>query len=119
MALRLVVAGFLAVGCAVGAVASPKTKRTAWAKPKIATAVNVENKRLKSLLTFELIAQGKDKKSDTIVGRLEKPLAGGASVSVLLTGAKGCVFEARWKFEDVDDSGTVDLCKDAHIVLID
>jgi hypothetical protein len=120
--MRMAFAALMAIGCAAGAIASPKTKGSTT-KPNVASAVNVENKRPKPLLTFEIVMSVKDSKSDsksdTIVGKLEKPLAAGESVSVPLTGAKGCVFKARWKFEDVDDVGTVDLCSDAHIVLID
>jgi hypothetical protein len=119
MIVRMALAGFLAIGCAAAAIASPKNKGKTSTKPDMATAVNLENKRPKPLLIFEIIMSARDSKSDTIVGKLEKPLAAGQSVSVPLVGAKGCVFKARWKFEDVDDVGTVDLCSDAHIVLID
>jgi hypothetical protein len=118
MTVRLALASLLAVSCAAGAIASSRIKETAPAKLKTPTAVNVDNKRHKSLLTFEIMmatTNGQDK----IVGRLERPLAAGKSMSVRLKGALGCNFRARWKFDDVDDSGTVDLCSDAHIVLID
>ena len=57
--------------------------------------------------------------TEKIVGKLDKPLPAGDSVSVRLDKPKGCLFEARWKFEDADDAGPVDLCNDAHIVLVD
>lgn len=60
-----------------------------------------------------------DSAAEAVVGRLEKPLGPGESVSLPLTGAKGCSFEARWQFADVADVGSVDLCNDAHIVLVD
>lgn len=116
--MRMAFAALMATACAAGAIASPKSKGSAT-KPNSATAVNVENKRPKPLLTFEIVMSVKDSKSDTIVGKLERPLAAGESVSVPLIGARGCVFQARWKFEDVDDVGTVNLCSDAHIVLVD
>jgi hypothetical protein len=116
--MRMAFAALVAIGCAAGAIASPKSKGSTTT-PNSAAAVNVENKRPKPLLTFEIVMSVKGSKSDTIVGKLEKPLAAGESVSVPLIGARGCLFKARWKFEDVDDVGTVDLCSDAHIVLID
>ncbi|MBI3275345.1 MAG: hypothetical protein HYZ60_05270, partial [Methylocystis sp.] len=59
------------------------------------------------------------KDQEKIVAKLKKPLASGKSVKLPLNGAKGCMFEARWKFDDVGDAGSVDLCSDAHIVLVD
>ena len=53
------------------------------------------------------------------MGKLDKPLPAGETVSLPLDKPKGCLFEARWKFEDADDVGAVDLCNDAHIVLVD
>jgi hypothetical protein len=117
MSLRLVIAGLLALG-SVSPAAGVGKARLAPA-PKLAAAVNLENKRLVSLLSFEIVMPAKDKAPETVVGKLEKPLSAGASASLPLTGAKGCLFEARWKFEDANDSGAVDLCNDAHIVLVD
>ncbi len=122
MSPRLAVAGLVALGCATPALGAAKPRATP--RPKLATAVNLENKRNISLLSFEVVMPGKDlpskdKTPETIVGKLEKPLGAGESASLPLTGAKGCLFEARWKFADVGDSGSVDLCGDARIVLVD
>lgn len=132
MSPRLAIAGLIAIGCATPAFGA--TKKHAAQSPKLAAAVNLENKRLVSLLSFEIVMLGKDRpgkrpadkkppgkdeKPETIVGKLEKPLPAGQSASLPLNGAKGCLFEARWKFEDADDAGAVDLCNDAHIVLVD
>ncbi len=87
--------------------------------PKLAAAVNLENKRPVSLLNFEIVARAKDKTPEFVVGKLEKPLVAGGAASFPLTGGDGCLFEARWSFEDIKDSGEVDLCNDAHIVLVD
>jgi hypothetical protein len=122
MSPRLALAGLVALGCATPALGAAKPRSPP--RPKLATAVNLENKRNISLLSFEVVMPGKDlpsknKTPETIVGKLEKPLGAGESASLPLTGAKGCVFEARWKFADVGDSGAVDLCNDARIVLVD
>jgi len=106
----------LAVGAGAPASAVHKAKPAA---PKLASAVNLENKRPVSLLNFEIVTPARDKTPETLVGKLDKPLAAGASASFPLTDAKGCIFEARWAFEDLKDSGDVDLCNDAHIVLVD
>jgi hypothetical protein len=127
MSPRLALAGLVALGLATPALGVAKPRSPP--RPKLATAVNLENKRNISLLSFEVVMPGedtpsktlpgKDKTPETIVGKLEKPLGAGESASLKLTGAKGCVFEARWKFADVGDSGAVDLCNDARIVLVD
>jgi hypothetical protein len=133
----LALAGLVALGLATPAPGAAKPRATP--RPKLATAVNLENQRNISLLSFEVVMLGqdtpskdtpskdtpskdlpdKDKTPETIVAKLEKPLGAGESASLKLTGAKGCLFEARWKFADVDDSGSVDLCNDARIVLVD
>jgi len=132
MSPRLALAGLVALGLAAPALGAAKPRSPP--RPKLATAVNLENKRNISLLSFEVVMPGedmpgqdlpgkdlpgKDKTPETIVGKLEKPLGAGESASLKLTGAKGCLFEARWKFADVGDSGAVDLCNDARIVLVD
>jgi hypothetical protein len=127
MSLRLAMAGVVACGCATLAHGAVKSKKPP--PPKLALAVNLENKRLIALLSFEIVmpakaapgkaATGKDTASETIVAKLEKPLSPGASASLPLLNASGCVFEARWRFEDASDAGPVDLCSDAHIVLVD
>jgi hypothetical protein len=122
MSLRLAMAGVVACGCATLAHGAVKSKKPP--PPKLALAVNLENKRLIALLSFEIVmpakaAPGKDTAPETIVAKLEKPLSPGASASLPLLNASGCVFEARWRFEDASDAGPVDLCSDAHIVLVD
>jgi hypothetical protein len=86
---------------------------------KLATAVNLENKRPVALLQFEVVSPARDKTPEIIVGKLEKPLAAGASASVPLSSAEGCAYQARWAFEDFTDIGEVDLCGGAHIILVD
>lgn len=111
----------LVAAVAASAFGVPKPRQVA-AKPAVArpaAAVKLENNRRVALLSFEIVMLGKDKAPETIVGRLEKPLVSGASASFPLTGARGCAFEARWAFEDLKESGDVDLCNDAHIVLVD
>lgn len=114
MKLRLAMIGVVAVACLAqtGGAAKPSPV-------KLAQSVNLENKRLVALKSFEIVMAAKDKTAEAIVGQLEKPLPAGKSASFPLTGAKGCEFEARWAFEDAKDSGGVDLCNDAHIVLMD
>jgi len=106
----------MAIGPALG---RPKARPPRPAAPKLAAAVNIENKRPVPLLSFEIVMAGKDKAQEVIVGKLEKPLPPGGAASFPLDGAQGCAFLARWSFEDIKDSGDVDLCNDAHIVLVD
>lgn len=115
MRLHWAIAGLIAAGVVTPAVCGDK-RSTAL---KLATTVNLENKRGVPLLHFEIVAPGKDKAPETVVARLEKPLAAGQAASFPLTGGKGCVFEARWAFEDFRAAGDVDLCNQAHIVLVD
>jgi hypothetical protein len=116
MRARLAIVGLIVAGFGAPAIGAPKPRT---APLKLAAAVNLENKRQVSLLNFEIVMPARDKTPETIVGKLEKPLAAGGAASLPLTGGKGCVFEARWAFEDIKDSGDVDLCNDAHIVLVD
>jgi len=112
----------LAPAVALVVVAGAPANAALKAKPgasMLATSVRLENKRPVSLLNFEIVIPAKDRTPETIVGKLEKPLASGASASFPLVGAKGCMFEARWAFEDLKDVGDIDLCNDAHIVLVD
>lgn len=87
--------------------------------PKLAAAVNIENKRPSPLLSFEIVMHGKDTQSEVVVGKLDKPLPPGGATSFPLVGAHGCAFLARWAFADIKDAGDIDLCNDAHIVLVD
>lgn len=120
-ALLTFVAGLtLALTLAVGpALGRPKPAASRASAPKPAATVNIDNKRPVALLNFEIVMAGKDTKPEVIVGKLEKPLPPGGATSFPLVGAEGCAFMARWSFEDIKDSGDVDLCNDAHIVLVD
>jgi hypothetical protein len=60
----------------------------------------------------------KDETPETICGKLDKPLAAGGRMQFHPTGA-GPRLQARWSFNDVTDSGDVDLCSNAHIVFAD
>lgn len=108
--------GLIVVFGAGPAVGAPKERPIA---PKLAAAVNLENKRPVPLLHFEIVMPAKDKDPEVVVGKLGEPLGAGGAASFPLAGGKGCMFEARWAFEDFKDSGEVDLCNDAHIVLVD
>ena len=98
------------------AIARPRSNPPA---PKLATSVNIENKRPAPLLSFEVVMPGKDKQAEVVVGKLDQPLPPGGATSFPLVGAHGCAFLARWTFADIKDSGDIDLCNDAHIVLVD
>jgi len=115
-AVGIVVAMLAAHDPALG---RPKSGLSRSAAPRPTATVNIENKRPVPLLNFEIVMAGKDKEPEVIVGKLEKPLPPGAAASVPLNGAQGCAFLARWSFEDIKDTGDVDLCNDAHIVLVD
>lgn len=120
MNLRWPIIGFLAIATAAPAAAGKAHTTRAQAAPaRVASAINLENRRPVSLLRFEIVMQGAAKLPETIVGKLDKPLGSGQSASFPLTGATGCLFQARWAFEDVNDAGDVDLCNDARIVLVD
>ncbi len=124
MSSRLAIAGLLALCCATSTLAAAKKSPKHPAKQETpagqpARAVSLENKRIVSLLTFEVVMPAEGKGAETVIGKLDKPLKGGESVSMPLLGAKGCLFQVKWSFEDVKDQGSVDLCSDAHIVLID
>ncbi|PPD45532.1 MAG: hypothetical protein CTY15_03870 [Methylocystis sp.] len=116
MRVSLSIVGLIVVFGVGPAVGAPKPKPDS---PKLAAAVNLENKRPVSLLNFEIVMPARDKIPEVVVGKLDKPLGAGSAASFPLTGGAGCVFEARWAFEDIKDSGEVDLCNDAHIVLVD
>lgn len=120
MISHLAVAGLILVGCATAALAAQKSKGTLGSNAKSAALVDLENKRPVSLLAFEIILPGAEKPDqEVIVAKLGKPLAAGRSAKLRLDKSSGCVFDVRWKFEDAGDMGSVDLCKDAHIVLTD
>jgi hypothetical protein len=119
MSPRLAPLGLIACLCAAPALAAQKKRAPEQPPLKLAEKVDLENKRALSLLSFEIAMPDADPAKAVIVAKLEKPLLGGARIDLPLAGAKGCVFEARWQFEDAADAGSLDLCSDAHIVLID
>jgi hypothetical protein len=108
--------GVIAAASVAQAVGATKPRS---APAKLAQTVNLENQRLVSLKSFEIVMTAKDKTAETIVGKIDRPLAAGGRARFPITGAKGCLFEARWTFDDAKDSGDVDLCNDAHIVFAD
>lgn len=117
MKLRLAMIGVVAAGVGVAQTAGATKLRST--PIKLAQTVNLENQRPVSLKSFEIVMAAKDKSPEIIVGKLDGPLAAGARAQFPLIGAKGCLFEARWTFDDAKDSGDVDLCNDAHIVFAD
>jgi hypothetical protein len=120
MISHLAMTGLAAICCVSAAVAEPKSRAKPASGAKSASLVSLENKRPVSLLTFEVIMPGAEKpEKEHIVAKLDEPLAAGRSVKLRLGKSNGCVFDVRWKFEDAGDVGSVDLCKDAHIVLTD
>jgi len=116
MKLRLAMVGVIA---AVGVAQAVGATKPRPAPSKLAQAVNLENRRLVPLKSFEIVMTTKNKTSETIVGKIDRPVAAGDHAQFPITGAKGCLFEARWAFDDAKDSGDVDLCNDAHIVFAD
>jgi hypothetical protein len=116
MKLRFAMIGVIAVASVAQAVGAPKPRP---APAKLAQAVNLENQRLIPLKSFEIVMTAKDKPEEIVVGKIDKPLAAGDRAQFPITGAKGCLFQARWAFDDAKDSGDVDLCNDAHIVFAD
>jgi hypothetical protein len=116
MTLRLAMIGVAAAAGVAQAVGATKPRPT---PAKLAQTVNLENQRYVPLKSFEIIMTAKGQGPEIIVGKLDKPLAAGASARFPLTGARGCRFQARWAFDDAKDSGDVDLCNDAHIVFAD
>ncbi len=121
MSSRLALARLAFMACVFltpGATANAAAKHDARRKSPPAM-VTLENKRAVALQSFLIVMAGAGRSPEIIVGKLEKPLPAGEKIDMKLEKPKGCVFEARWKFEDADDVGAVDLCNDAHIVLVD
>lgn len=116
MKLRLAVVGVIAAVGVAQAVGATKARPT---PSKLALAVNLENHRLVPLKSFEIVMTAKDRAFETVVGRIDKPVGAGGHAQFPINGAKGCLFQARWAFDDAKDSGDVDLCNDAHIVFAD
>jgi hypothetical protein len=112
----LAIVGMMALGAVAPVSGAAETPVKAL---KLAAAVNLENKRPVALLHFEIVSPARNKTPEIVVGKLEKPLAAGASASVPLSSAEGCAYQARWAFEDFTDAGEVDLCGSAHIILVD
>jgi hypothetical protein len=116
----LAVVGMMALGAGPpGGAAGPRPIQVELAQAKLAAAVNLENKRPVPLLNFEIVSPARDRTPEIVVGRLDGPLAAGASASLPLSGGEGCLYQARWAFEDFTDAGDVDLCGNARIVLVD
>jgi hypothetical protein len=112
----LAMVGVLAVAIGAQAAGVPTTRPIAL---KLATSLDLENKRPVALLNFEIILPARDKTPERVIGKLDKPLAAGDAIRLPLTGGAGCAYQARWAFEDFQDAGDVDLCNDARIVLVD
>ena len=124
MSPRRALAGFVLFGLALSARGADAAPKRRGPRPETPIAITLENKRRVALQSFEIVMAGKAYSGDAslaeiIVGKLDRPLPGGETVSLPLDKPKGCLFEARWKFEDADDGGAVDLCNEAHIVLVD
>ena len=89
-------------------------------------SISVENGRSIALSEFEIThiepvakAGAKAKPARKPVGQLSEPLAPGEKKALKLSGAVGCTYLARWKFEDAGDEGKIDICGDPKIVLTD
>lgn len=124
MSPRRALAGFILFGLALAAGGALAAAKRRAPRPETPAAVTLENKRRIALQSFEIVMAGRASTgaasvAETVVGKLDKPLPAGETVSLPLEKPKGCLFEARWKFEDAEDVGAVDLCNDAHIVLVD
>jgi hypothetical protein len=119
MIAHLAAAMLIAIAGATTAGAVQRSKRTV-ATAGAASLLRLENKRPVSLLNFEVVLPDAEKpERGRIVARLVEPLAAGRSIELRLGAAKGRRFDVHWRFEDSADAGSVDLCKDAHIVLTD
>ncbi|HEY8261298.1 MAG TPA: hypothetical protein VIG55_08815 [Methylosinus sp.] len=130
MIARLAAAALIAWSCAAAADAASRRRGAKAPGAEIGAAhapgrtgpasLKLENKRFVSLLEFEVILPGTPAPEEArIVARLAEPLAAGRSVELPLGGSDSCRYEVRWRYDDVEDAGAVDLCKDAHIVLTD
>lgn len=122
MIARLAAAALMTFGCATDASAAPRRRDAQAARAGAASgsSLKLENKRRVSLLDFEVILPGASTpQAAKIVARLTEPLAAGGSIDLPLGDMGGCLFDVRWRYEDLGDAGSVDLCEDAHIVLTD
>jgi hypothetical protein len=105
------------VAAPIGATkAAPKRDAERREPPPVVT---LENKRSVSLQSFTIAKKGSGPAPELIVAKLDKPLPAGEKADLKLERATGCLFQARWKFDDADDAGALDLCNDAHIVMVD
>lgn len=89
-------------------------------------SISIENGRSLALTSFEIAhvetapkPGAKPKPPRKPIGQLTEPLAPGEKKSLKLSGATGCTYLARWKFEDAGDEGQIDICGDPKIVLTD
>lgn len=128
MIARLAAAALIAFGCAAAASAAPRRHSAQAPRAGAAFApragagstLKLENKRQVSLLDFEVVLPGTSTPQEAkVVARLAEPLAAGGSVDLPLEDMGGCLFDVRWRYQDAEDAGSVDLCEDAHIVLTD
>lgn len=101
----------LALVAAGAADAAPRAK-----KPRAPSSIELINQRALPLETFALATM---EAPDKPLAKISKPLAPGAKIRLRVVRAKGCLFVARWKFEDAGDEAEVDLCNDPKIVLTD
>jgi hypothetical protein len=109
--LRAILAGCMIFGLAAPIHAAPKAK-----KMHAPALIEIANGRQVALIEFELFAPGEN---GATIGKLAKPLKAGAATRIKLSGAKGCEFLARWKFDDASDEGPVNVCTDPKVLLTD
>ncbi|QGM47431.1 hypothetical protein [Methylocystis heyeri] len=121
MSSRLALARSALVICVVatqvGAAKAASKRDAVRREPPV--VVTLENKRSVSLQSFTIAKKGSGPAPELIVAKLDKPLPAGEKADLKLERATGCLFQARWKFDDADDAGALDLCNDAHIVMVD
>ena len=124
-ATRSLVCGALA-SLAICVAGAPVTAKPASKAKRPPASISVENGRSIALSEFEIThiepaakPGAKAKPSRKPVGQLSEPLAPGETKALKLSGAAGCTYLARWKFEDAGDEGKIDICGDPKIVLTD
>lgn len=108
----------LAFGLTTMAASAPALAQAA--KPKATkppASVTLTNARGVSLTMAEItLADGSH-----VVARITRPLEPGKSVTLKLNRPKGCSYIVNGGFEDESEveTGTIDLCKDAKIRLVE
>ena len=125
-ATRYLSFGILA-GAACSLLVTPSFAAPAKGKGKRPPAsISIENGRSLALTSFEIAPVeatpkpgAKPKPPKKPIGALAEPLAPGEKKALKLSGATGCTYLARWKFEDAGDEGQIDICGDPKIVLTD